>query len=737
MAFDLAPGGDTIHVHRRVGEQTLREIAPFAPFLLVADPDLLTGLKTEHEVLPLSGPGALRWLARLRSWTDALRARDHVRETAGAAALPFRFLSDPVQQYLLTTGRTSFLGLRFSGLRRLALDIEVFTTSGFEFPNAARAADRVIAISLADSRGFRCVLRGDRMEETAMLEECSRLIRERDPDVIEGHNIFRFDLEYLEARARRLAVPLAWGRAGELLRGHPSRLQVAERAIGYRRYQMAGRHVADTWILAQLYDVGARDLPSFGLKEIARHLGVAAQGRTYVDGSDISRLFVEDPDRLFAYALDDAVETLGISAVLSPPYFAQAQVLPFDYQASVLRGNATKIDALLMREYLRRSRAIPLPSAGAAVGGGHTAILQQGVARPVLHVDVTSLYPSLMLSENIGPAADDLGVFTRLLGALRALRLDAKGRARVADTEAERLHLNALQQSFKILINSFYGYLGFSLGHWNDFDAANRVTLAGRRVVTTMVERLTGLGATVVEVDTDGVYFVPPDEVRDDTGEARLLAALAEALPAGISVELVGRYAAMLSYKMKNYVLLDGAGKLTIKGSSLRSRGLEPFQRVMMEELFRLLLAGRGREVPELVSRWTADFAAHRVPLRLFAKTETLQDSLETYRAQREAGTRAAAAAYELALSTARPYQPGDQISYYVVGRSRAVAVNESARLALSWDPVAPDENTEYYQAKVQDLWSRFRAFVERDGLRPYVEEPEVDPDAPVQLMLF
>jgi hypothetical protein len=156
-----------------------------------------------------------------------------------------------------------------------------------------------------------------------------------------------------------------------------------------------------------------------------------------------------------------------------------------------------------------------------------------------------------------------------------------------------------------------------------------------------------------------------------------------------------------------------------------------------MEELFRLLLAGRGAEVGALIARWMSDFAAHRVPLRLFAKTETLQDSLGAYRAEREAGTRPVAAAYELALSTARPYQPGDQISYYVAGRGRGVAVNECARPSLSWNPAAPDENTDYYQTKVQDLWSRFRVFVEREGLHPYVDEPEVDPDAPVQLMLF
>src|SRR5919197_1194014 len=103
-------------------------------------------------------------------------------------------------------------------------------------------------------------------------------------------------------------------------------------------------------MLAQLHDVAARDLPSFGLKDIARHLGVVADNRTYVDAATVSRQFAEAPDRLMAYALDDAVEALAVSRVLSPAYFAQAQVVPFDYQATTLRGAATKIDGLMLRE---------------------------------------------------------------------------------------------------------------------------------------------------------------------------------------------------------------------------------------------------------------------------------------------------------------------------------------------------------------------------------------------------
>jgi len=418
--------------------------------------------------------------------------------------------------------------------------------------------------------------------------------------------------------------------------------------------------------------------------------------------------------------------------VLAPPYFAQAQVVPFDYQSCTLRGAAAKIDALLLREYLHRRQAVPLPRPVAPVGGGHTAIHQQGVARPVLHVDVTSLYPSLMLAGGIAPGSDALSVFPELLRHLRDFRVRAKRGMRETGDPAERAHLAALQQSFKILINAFYGYLGFSGGHWNDFEAANRVTAEGRAVVGALLDRLAELGATPVEADTDGVYFVPPPGHGTGDDEA-LLERLANTLPPGIQLELDGRYAAMFSYKMKTYALLDERGRLLLKGSAFRSRGIEPFQRQLIEELVRALLLGRRDEARKIVDQRLEDFASHRVPLKLFARTETLQESVEGYREKVTAGQRPISAAYELALASGRAVQPGDQVSYYVVGRTAGVAVNEYARLASEWDPARPDENVEYYQAKVREIWERFRAFTEFDGLRPFVEDPT--PES--QLSLF
>jgi DNA polymerase elongation subunit (family B) len=170
----------------------------------------------------------------------------------------------------------------------------------------------------------------------------------------------------------------------------------------------------------------------------------------------------------------------------------------------------------------------------------------------------------------------------------------------------------------------------------------------------------------------------------------------------------------MFSYKMKNYALLDHDGRLTITGSGLRSRGLELFQREWMEEMFLHLLKGEPHKIRELTRRYAASFEQHAFDVRKFMKTETLQDSLDTYREKIKAGRRNPAAAYELALGSERAYQPGDQVSYYVAGTSKRVKVHEAARPASQWDPQNPDENVEYYKAKLVELEEKFRPFFEQ-----------------------
>lgn len=684
----------------------------FSPFLFLESSALLERWGGPTRIEPLAGEWDYRAAAFFPGWKALQGALRHLKDRTGhnpgALDAPFFFLSDPVQQYLTATGRTLYKGLRFEDLHRLQIDIETTTAEGFEFPNPAREADRITLVSLSDATGWEASVRGDRLAEPEMLAEVARLIAERDPDVVEGHNLFNFDLPYLEARARRYGLELRWGRDGSPARSRPSRFSAAERVIQYQRYEVHGRQLVDTLFLVQLYDVGTRELESFGLKAVARHLGVAREGRTYVEPAEIGALFRTDMERLAAYGLDDVRETREISRVLGQSHFYQTQMFPLSHQNTVVRGTATKIDGLFLREYLRRRRSVPRPAPSQPFAGGYTECFVQGVVGPVVNCDVQSLYPSVMLAFGVRPARDDLGVFRSLLADLTRLRLEAKARMRQAAGGQEHALYDALQGTFKVLVNSFYGYLGFAQGHFADFAAAARVAAEGRGLILRILAELQARGAQPVEVDTDGVYFVPPPHVTRAQEEEALVAEVSRTLPEGIRLELAGRYRAMFSYKPKNYVLLDYGGTLHVKGSGLRSRGIEKFQRVFLEEMFRAVLEGRGGDVPGLRARFLDDLRRHRWTPDWFAKTETLHDSLEVYRQKRQKSARNAAAAYELALASGRPFQPGDQVTYYVAGTGKGVRVFESARLASQWDPAAPDENVDYYTKKLEDLYRKF-----------------------------
>ncbi len=713
-----SPSADAPHRSRSTASSNPRPIArvrqPFAPCLWIADRDFLTGYRGDVSVEELAGAGELRFLVSVPGGRELENLRRHLRtasgENASSRSAPYLYIGDRVHLHLLRTGQTLFKGLTFADLRRLQIDIETDRASGYEFSNPEREGDRILSIAITDSAGHEEVIWAGDLDEPAMIERLGAVICERDPDVIEGHNIFKFDLEYLRVRAKRYGLELHWGRDGSAAASRSSRVQIAERVIDYPRWEVRGRHLVDTWLLVQFYDITARELESYALKDVARHLGIAAPDRELIEGLDIARIFRTDPERLRRYNLDDAREVGKLAELLAQSYFIQAQIFPYDYQTVVVRGNATKINALFLREHLRRRHSVPvLPDIDAEITGGMTAVYRQGVVSPVLHADVRSLYPSVMLAFGLHPERDELDLFLSLLRDLRDFRLAVRTAMGKAKSEPERRHLDALQSTFKILINSFYGYLGSGFANWAETSVANEVTRRGREIIQQMIEWLRARGAEPIEVDTDGVYFVPPAGLGTDEASAEVLVAeLSSELPPGIQVELAGRYRAMLSYKMKNYALLDAAGRIAITGSGLRSRGLERFQREFLQEMLRLALEGRTAEISALYDRTRERFARHEFNVRDFMKTETLADSLAAYKNKVGGGARNRSAAYELALASGRDLRPGDQVSYYVTGESKRVTVAKAARLAAEWDPQQPDENVAYYQAKLAELYEKF-----------------------------
>src|SRR5690606_21285770 len=106
----------------------------------------------------------------------------------------------------------------------------------------------------------------------------------------------------------------------------------------------------------------------------------------------------------------------------------------------------------------------------------------------------------------------------------------------------------------------------------NDFAEADRVAATGQELLRRIIKLIRKAGGQVIEVDTDGVLFVPPATVRGEESEREFVRHLSEGMPEGIRIGFDGRFQKMLSYKKKNYALLTYGGALKFKGSSLVSR---------------------------------------------------------------------------------------------------------------------------------------------------------------------
>src|SRR6266699_3446976 len=314
-----------------------------------------------------------------------------------------------VEQYLMQTGRVYFRGLAFEDLHRLQFDLE---TTALD-PHRGR----IFLIAVRDSRGFSAVLEAPHPEEEGrIIVELCELIRQRDPDILENHNLFSFDLQFLEYRAKALGIQLRLGRTGgpEHLERREETLAIGPEARRRVRYSVAGRELIDTLDAVRRYDFVVRDLPSHSLKDVARYFGIATTERVYLDGASIYDTYCRDPELVRRYALDDVQEVDGLSRRLLGAAFAPTVMAPRRYERIASAGPAMGIlEPLLVRAYLHAGAALPRQEENAAHGmheGGAVYLFATGIAEHVVKADVASLYPSLMSSFRIGPACDHLGV---------------------------------------------------------------------------------------------------------------------------------------------------------------------------------------------------------------------------------------------------------------------------------------------------------------------------------------
>ena len=669
-------------IWRRQGAATVYEEIRFPNWFLLAEPDLLATLMPEPVdiarvwagspelssglgVVTLEGPGEYRYLV-LTTCFPQVEAR-LLAAAAGGGAPPARSLGDlrgtvylrsPAEQYLALSGRTYFKGMAFADLRRMQFDLE---TTGLD-----PSRDRVFMISIADSTGFQLLLDAAEWSERELIERFVQVVRERDPDVLENHNIFDFDISFLVRRAGVLGLTLGLGRDGSEPISHPDSVKVGERSDAFTRWAIAGREVIDTLHAVRRYGAIVRDMRQQGLKEAARYFGFARDGREYVPGAEIWNTFQIEPERVRRYAQDDVLEVAELSRLLLQTPFALAQMVPKPYERIATSGTGQGlIEPLLVRAYLSRGHALPRPHAsGGSYPGARTELFTSGVIDNVVKADVASLYPSIMLTYGVGPRSDRLGVFLTLLRELTTMRLRHKAAAKRHSPDATEtgrgLEDAAASGAMKQLINSFYGSLGAPFALFADLHAAGEVTRRGREILGQMLMELERRGVMLIEADTDGVLFsVPASWTEAD--ERRLIEEIGQTLPKGIHIEHDGRFARMYSYAEKNYALQGYDGAVRLVGGSFRSSKSERYGEHFLRQAAPLLLAGDFPALRELYLDTIAFLRARHVPVEDVCTSVILTKTADAYSRSGRSEEQ-----YEVLLAAGRDdWRPGQRVRYY------------------------------------------------------------------------
>jgi DNA polymerase elongation subunit (family B) len=246
-----------------------------------------------------------------------------------------------------------------------------------------------------------------------------------------------------------------------------------------------------------------------------------------------------------------------------------------------------------------------------------------------------------------------------------------------------------------------------------------------------MSRELAARGVTLLEADTDGVYFAVP-EAWTEADERRAVAEVASLLPPLVQLEFEGRYAAMLSHEPKNYALLAYDGALVLRGVAFRSSRAEPYGEAFLRRTIERLL--KGDVVGVRVAYLETVMALRRRELATWDVSSRVRmtKTPEQYAVSRESRREMS---YEAMLSSGREtWSLGDRVRVYRTRAGAGGVVEESDEGSAgdaSGDP--RDYDVEHYVRLLRDTYaSRLaRAFAPRDYEAVFADPTQLEMFAP------
>ena len=532
---------------------------------------------------------------------------------------------NPEESTMVKDGYCYFQGMKHKQISILSFDIE---TNGVTMNKKSFVV--LISNTYRDSFGniTRKMFCHDEYEtQGEMINAWCDWVRSVNPSIICGHNIFGFDLPYLNHCSDN---GLALGRDDSNVdfdHNESKFRKDGSQFIHYKKAHCYGRTFIDTMFLAIKYDVG-RKYESYGLKAIIKHEKLEKEHRQFYDAAKIKDTYriPEEMEKIKAYAEHDADDALALYDLMSPPFFYMTQSIPKTFQEIMLGATGSQINSIMMRAYLQDAHS--LPEADEAVDyEGAISIGEIGIYTACHKVDVASLYPSIMIQyEVFDEDKDPNKYFLQLVQTFTDLRLQYKKKAK------EDKYFDDLQGAYKIFINSCYGFLGTAGLLFNSPSAAAFITATGREVLQTSINWAKSKGYTIVNADTDSITYCDPVRslVNKHVRESNLNE-LNSLYPEKIRFEDDGYFNKVIVFAPKNYVLQSEKGDIKIKGSALKDSKRELALKEFASEIIKELLAdGDHLKIQGIYYRYIKEVKYGIKDIKRWCSKKTITDKIFT-----------------------------------------------------------------------------------------------------------
>jgi DNA polymerase elongation subunit (family B) len=577
--------------------------------------------------------------------------------------IDYHVVYNDAEAAMTRTGITLFKDTRISDVSVLSFDIEA---TGLNHDKDAKVL--LISNTFKNARGdiTRKLFSVDKYAtDTEMIAAWCYWVREVDPAVMVGHNIFGYDLPYLNFRSGN---GLKLGRLNNYTEFESYTRKFRKdgsQTYDYNNINIFGRQVIDTFFLSIKYDV-QRKYPSYGLKQIIKHEGLERKDRVHVEASKIKDLWhtPSEREKIKEYAIHDADDSLALYDLMMPSYFYYTRSIPKNLQEINNSATGSQINSFLVRSYLQDNHSVPNASPRKQYEGA-ISLGNPGVYTYTLKVDVKSMYPSIMQVYKIYDAVKDPRAnFLNMVKYFTSERFENQKLAR----ETGDRHYRDIEQAGKLVINSAYGMLGATGLNFNSPDNAARVTALGRDILKKGMAWVDKQGYTLINVDTDSFTYSKGRAVSSDEF-ATDIEAINAMYPGGIVWEDDGLYEAALVLKAKNYILFDG-NTYKYKGSALKDQKKEPALKEMLQRMTRALLTGEQASAPLIYNEYVQEIL-NITDISRWAAKKTVTEKLLTGEGTTEAKLREAIQAEQLSQ--------GDKFYIYpaIDGLTQAIVKNE------------------------------------------------------------